>query len=382
MKCRTIRRQLLNCEDVHNPPAIVQQHLVQCSACRTWQGRLLHIEKNVAYIPIPESTFGRAQLFYRLRSVAAGASPEEVLAQLNVDHHENEEDIQPLTLTKPISPPKLPYQPFDFRKNWRYVAASAAAVLLLVVGWWVLIPTHQPLSPSVAHKTRTEYKEDPLLAKLVQLNVLLTSSEKEADRIAALRQIGRDLEAEAQTLGESEQELRDEFGQMRQQINTLLAKHGFSLKETARFTSEQADAERIEKRKQNRKLVRALVDGSMRMVEENDTLKRINYCSELANVLAGELRQAAQRKASHRALEMGKHLGQLLEHAVAKNLAVVRKSRSLQADEIKVVSSWVSEVTAPIEDELRDSQDENLQKALQVVHKGHKEVERALGQIA
>lgn len=72
-------------------------------------------------------------------------------------------------------------------------------------------------------------------------------------------------------------------------------------------------------------LIEALVESGLRLVDEADPLARAEACVELADQYAAELREAARQGDMGRAVEVGRHLHELLAQGVAVNLRAARR---------------------------------------------------------
>jgi hypothetical protein len=80
------------------------------------------------------------------------------------------------------------------------------------------------------------------------------------------------------------------------------------------------DADRILLTQRDQSLVQKLVAGGLRLAKEEDHLRRAQYCNDLAKNLADEIRQAADDHDGDRAVELGRHLQEMLQTGVAANL--------------------------------------------------------------
>lgn len=75
----------------------------------------------------------------------------------------------------------------------------------------------------------------------------------------------------------------------------------------------------------NQPLIEALVESGLRLVDEADPLARAEACAELAGRFAAEVQEAARRRDTARAAEVGRHLHDLLAQGVASNLQAARR---------------------------------------------------------
>jgi hypothetical protein len=129
MICDTVQRRLLAGESPDQVEGDLRAHLAACPACRDWRGRLLRLERNVPYLPVPVSR-GKARLLRELLY-------EDRLESL-VD--ENLESPSPALAECPVAPMPLPSGARSgvLLTPTRIAAGVAAALLLLALGWWWL----------------------------------------------------------------------------------------------------------------------------------------------------------------------------------------------------------------------------------------------------
>ena len=130
MNCKVLQKQLLGLETPDRPPPEAAAHLACCPDCREWHGRLVHMERAVACLPLPSADAARIGFLNRL---TCGEKP------------------QPKTFKTP-----LPSQPkrrsiagivglwiLDLRESPRRLAGAglvvgmAASLLLFVMGWMI-----------------------------------------------------------------------------------------------------------------------------------------------------------------------------------------------------------------------------------------------------
>src|SRR6266852_5006271 len=78
--------------------------------------------------------------------------------------------------------------------------------------------------------------------------------------------------------------------------------------------------ERILQAQRNQKLVEKLVAGGLNLARTESRLDRAKYCNELAQNLADEIKQAADDHDGDRAVELVRHLQDLLRNGVSANL--------------------------------------------------------------
>jgi hypothetical protein len=133
---------------------------------------------------------------------------------------------------------------------------------------------------------------------------------------------------------------------------------------------------RIRQLERNQDLLEKLVQGGVDLAKAEDRLKRVRCCNEMLKSLADEIKQAAKEHDSDRALELGKHLHDLLERGVAGNLT--RESRqipggSARMEDLRLVRAKATKIIAPLEEELQKTASgdaDDMKDALEVVQKG------------
>jgi hypothetical protein len=85
----------------------------------------------------------------------------------------------------------------------------------------------------------------------------------------------------------------------------------------------RSPAERLQQFRRERALVRRLVDGGLRLANEDDPLRRADQCNLLAGDLSREARQAVRERDRERGERFGLGLEKLLVRGVAGNLTLV-----------------------------------------------------------
>lgn len=66
MNCKVLQKQLLGLETPDRPPPEAAAHLACCPDCREWHGRLVHMERAVACLPLPSADAARIGFLNRL----------------------------------------------------------------------------------------------------------------------------------------------------------------------------------------------------------------------------------------------------------------------------------------------------------------------------
>ncbi len=229
MKCREIKYFLLGSENPDLPPADIQAHLAVCTTCQEWQNRLVQIEMNLPFLPVPQ-TAARNALLRRIlaqppvveigerqgrsagaRVEAAGSLVPRLSLGTGADRtgsagSQAELGNQGLVPTIPIAvnqnrPSRVRAALSAIRSMEpglrRFAGGSvAAAILLGVLGWLVLRGPHNP--PPVAQRVRPA--QDPLLASILQRDLRLAEAENARERVLALADLAEDLSKEVKAL--------------------------------------------------------------------------------------------------------------------------------------------------------------------------------------
>src|SRR5262245_30350393 len=67
MTCETVQRHLLSLSSPARPPAELLPHLADCPVCSRIRQRLVEIEQQVAYVPVPPPpSNGMSQVIHRV----------------------------------------------------------------------------------------------------------------------------------------------------------------------------------------------------------------------------------------------------------------------------------------------------------------------------
>lgn len=172
MRCNVVQRRLLESQDPSRPAAEVLHHLAVCGLCREWQRRIVHIERNVLLLPVPES-----------------AAPADLLAR-----------GQPAGNGRSAAvPPRRGVGGARSRAAVLRVALGAAAAVLLALSWWALQP--RPARPTSGQPKKEPFVRDPLVAQLVNHDVQLADAKNVGERIQLLARLADDLRAETEQVG-------------------------------------------------------------------------------------------------------------------------------------------------------------------------------------
>jgi hypothetical protein len=137
----------------------------------------------------------------------------------------------------------------------------------------------------------------------------------------------------------------------------------------------------------NRDLIQTLVTGGLKLANEEDRVKRVGYCGDLARQLANELRLAAQTRDGFRTAELGEHLSLLLHEGMARNLKLsatppespgIQEMRGIR-DGLK--KELLDPLRKDLTDDLKHSPREvrlQIQQALKTVQDGWEAVDQAV----
>jgi hypothetical protein len=187
MNCNHTKRQLLAAAHIDRPSAEVAAHLAQCPACRSWQERLLAIERQIVQLPVPRSQ-GKRRV---LRELFAGqATPA------NGNAGEWESPQKDRVACSPTQDPAASHSPTI---PWPHALTLAAAALLLAVcGWWLFTGSPNPHSARAARPAPPP--PDPLLAGLSEGHLRLSQARSPRERVEELARFVDHLHDRTQTL--------------------------------------------------------------------------------------------------------------------------------------------------------------------------------------
>lgn len=396
MNCETFQRLVLWAEEPARLAPELQGHFDACGGCRDWHARLCQFEQHVPLLPVPPST-GRTAFLERLQSESPTLSEAEATQ-----------------VAMPALPPasrfaawKLSLRGFRFPsqnpevRRHQYVSIGVAAAVLICV--LTSVTLFRPDDPHTVVEAKKPVP-DPLVVSLLQGNLNLAVAEsdprdaetgefvnkdaqktRDRKRAEALAQMAGELFAEIKALPDAGvTDLRDallhQYDRLRESLDRM--EDAKSLKVGDGIAARPAaDGKRVQQLKRNRDLIADLVDGGVRLVREDEPIKRANSCRGMAQRLASEIRQAARNRDSARAVEMGQHFRDLLTGGIAQNVATVRptvQGGSMLERDMKQVGEWVNALTAPLEDQLARAGDADMRNALDAIHGGRTEVERAI----
>ncbi len=223
MKCREIKYFLLGSENPDQPPADVQAHLAVCTACQEWQNRLVQIEMNLPFLPVPQ-TAARSTLLKRILTQPPNSGQWAASRKESAVVSEQAAVILPtpsvlarsdLVADKPSgakeSPILIPVadrRPSRIRAALtvlrsmepglrRFAGGSVAAAILLGVLGWLVFRGPQQMPETIA---RIRPDPDPLLASILQHDLRLAEAENAKERMQALADLADDLSGEVKAL--------------------------------------------------------------------------------------------------------------------------------------------------------------------------------------
>lgn len=141
-------------------------------------------------------------------------------------------------------------------------------------------------------------------------------------------------------------------------------------------------ADRARRLQLNEKLIHKLVHGGLLLASEDDPLRRAEHCNLVAAFLADEMGRAADQHEDSRMEELGQHLHLILQHGIAPNLVIARKSiptGSHQETMLKSVGDTITRFTFPLEERLQQrAGNERAVRVRIALEHGRADVERAL----
>jgi hypothetical protein len=331
--------------------------------------------------------------------------------------------------------------PASPRRSWSPLVAAAALLVGLGLGFLLFGRGHlaglpPPRTGSSADPLAAQDNEDPLLARLVALNLELAQAPAIEHQLTLLAGMAGDLRAEAIRRARQgmatdlpllsllhERVLRSGMlrraqrlqPQAREQQLAFLAKQlrqaGAELEQTAQDlppalaellrpfgAATEATARQmlagpspdtgLEGEKlstvtaglgTSRDLVTALVAYSLLLIEEDDPLQRAWYCNEVADQFSRALLIASTQKDQDRALKLGKQIEQIVDRGVNANLSRLQATGDPRLAELNHVMERVRRALAAVDAGVRPAGPEAIPFA-QVKDLEHtlKDLEKAL----
>src|SRR5438876_3435442 len=140
---------------------------------------------------------------------------------------------------------------------------------------------------------------------------------------------------------------------------------------------------RVWQAQRNQKLIQELVDGGLHLANSDDHLKRAQYCNKLATNLAEEIRQAADDHDGDRAVELGRHLQDMLQNGVAANLNKERaqvphgSTRETEMNSVRIQSGDITDHLLKELDQIMKDNPAALEQVLQAIQEAQAAVAAA-----
>src|SRR5437899_1695568 len=144
-----------------------------------------------------------------------------------------------------------------------------------------------------------------------------------------------------------------------------------------------ADLGRVWQVQRNQALVQDLVEGGLHLAKAEDHLQRARYCNDLATSLADEIRQAADDHDGDRAVELGRHLQDVLQNGVAANLNKERakvphgSTRETEMNSVRIESGNITDHLLKELDQILKDNPAALEQVLQAIQEAQAAVAAA-----
>ena len=140
--------------------------------------------------------------------------------------------------------------------------------------------------------------------------------------------------------------------------------------------------DRIHQLRCDQSLVREFVDSALSLAAEQDSLRRADRCTRLAERLADEIERAAEEQKEYRVLELADQLQLLVRDAIAGILSRERSRMpppSIREQELRRVHDHIVRILRPVESRLHHiAGAEPGRRALEAISDSKAEVEKAL----
>jgi hypothetical protein len=198
MNCQAVQNHLLRSERPDHPSFSVSAHLKSCADCRAWSRRLIHVERNVALLPVPAAPMGKAEFVRRfvggepVRPAVEPADAAAVNGRTSFQIWKFEHLAAALRSTLHAPRNTLDSVPAPARR--RIAAVMAAALLFLALGLWTSGP-HFPAN--------WQPQPDVLLAKVMQHDVRLASPLSAKQRVETLADLADALQTDAREMADA-----------------------------------------------------------------------------------------------------------------------------------------------------------------------------------
>jgi hypothetical protein len=195
MNCEALHSRLLGSEKPDRPTADLAAHLKTCAACRKWQRRLVHLERNVALLPVAPAPRGKLEFVRQFVAAELESLPAESEISSGSTNgatiiHSWKFEKLAAALRSSLQVPRATLNAFPAPARRRIAAVLAASLLLLAFGLWINSPT-SPFSPK---------PPDPLLATVMERDLRLAAAKSPSERVETLADLADDLQGSTRTL--------------------------------------------------------------------------------------------------------------------------------------------------------------------------------------
>jgi hypothetical protein len=347
MKCSAAKTWLLGAKTTLDLPPAVLQHLHECLDCRLHHRRLLLLNQEVrGLLAPPEEPAARARFWEKF-------------------------DQLPPRPNVPLQP--SPLHSIRLKKIWYPVLGASAAALLVGLGVGLLLAplnkTEPVESPSVtARAPQTDAEDRQVVVHALEHDLRLARTTAADERFLALAGLATELDKEAHRLADQGrmEDLAQVAGLYDRVVRNgvVLRSRSLSEKQRPAVTAVVQQFERMEREARRaadgalpalgdhlrilavaardgsqaltaedkllpppvapsvppRSLLGALVSNGLLLAEEDDPLRRAQYCTDLSDRLVARILQASATGDTDQASQMGKYLGQIMELGVVYNL--------------------------------------------------------------
>jgi hypothetical protein len=186
---------LLGNEKPDRVSADLAAHLKNCAACRKWQRRLVHLERNVGLLPVPAAPRGKAAFVSQF--LAGELQPASAEQEISVKSLNGTTSVQvwrfeklAAALRSTLHAPRATLNSFPAPARRRIAAVLAASLLFLAFGLWSSGPSG-PFTPK---------PPDPLLASMVERDLRLAAAKLPGERVETLADLADDLQGSTRNL--------------------------------------------------------------------------------------------------------------------------------------------------------------------------------------
>jgi DNA anti-recombination protein RmuC len=132
-------------------------------------------------------------------------------------------------------------------------------------------------------------------------------------------------------------------------------------------------------------LIEVLVENSIRLAEEDDPLRRAQYCNGLVERFSAAMKTATQKQDLGRVEELGQHVHDLLSQGMAANLRSARQrapeSSTMERD-LQSVRAQTEQSLAPVEEQLQQAaggeEQGSARRVLKLIRDARTELDRSL----